>query len=115
MAATLTTLVSFSLADGTVSPGNLLIDAAGNLFGTMEYGDGDFRGGIFEIPKIGSGYANTPTMLVSFNGNDGGYPAAGLIMDSAGNLFGTTTQGGAYGDGTVFELAKAGDAYANAP
>ena len=44
--------------------------------------------------------------LASFNGSQRGNPQAGLIMDSSGNLYGTTELGGANGDGTVFELAK---------
>ena len=38
------------------------------------------------------------------NGTDGSSPAAGLIIDAAGNLYGTTNAGGAYGGGTVFKL-----------
>src|SRR5262249_50285683 len=43
--------------------------------------------------------------LASFNGTNGSSPEAGLIMDSSGNLYGTTNSGGASKDGTVFELA----------
>jgi len=44
-------------------------------------------------------------VLYSFgNGTDGTYPHAGLIFDAAGNLYGTATGGGTYGDGAVFEL-----------
>jgi uncharacterized repeat protein (TIGR03803 family) len=43
--------------------------------------------------------------LASFNGTNGSSPEAGLVMDSSGNLYGTTNNGGAAGDGTVFELA----------
>jgi uncharacterized repeat protein (TIGR03803 family) len=51
--------------------------------------------------------AATEKQLHSFlgNGKDGNYPYAGVIMDSGGNLFGTTYQGGASGDGVVFELS----------
>ena len=47
----------------------------------------------------------TLTTLVSFNGLSGQMPFAGLMADAAGNLYGTTIQGGASGDGTVFELS----------
>ena len=60
-------------------------------------------GTVFELAK-GSG---TITTLASFNGSNGEYPYAGLIRDSSGNLYGTAYQGGASGDGTVFELARA--------
>ena len=51
-------------------------------------------------------YASTPTTLVSFDNTNGASPAASLIADAKGNLFGTTEAGGAYGDGTVFEIAN---------
>src|SRR5207244_1527016 len=94
----------------------LIADANGNLFGTTytggAYGDifGSY-GTVFEIAKTASGYATTPTVLVSFDLTHGARPHAGLIADATGNLFGTTYSGGAYGDayssyGTVFEIAK---------
>jgi uncharacterized repeat protein (TIGR03803 family) len=48
--------------------------------------------------------AQEEKVLHSFNGKNGSTPYAGLIFDTAGNLYGTTFSGGAYGDGTVFEL-----------
>ena len=70
---------------------------------------------MFEIAKTASGYASTPTTLVSFNGSRRRIPEAGLIADAAGDLFGTTSGGGANGDGTVFELANTGTGYASTP
>jgi uncharacterized repeat protein (TIGR03803 family) len=52
------------------------------------------------------------TTLVSFNGTDGAFPNSRLIADAQGDLFGTTTQGGANNDGTVFEIAKTPHGYA---
>lgn len=63
---------------------------------------------MFEIVKTAGVYASTPTTLVSFNGTDGEAPEAGLIADASGNLFSTTTSGGANGDGTVFEITGSG-------
>src|SRR2546427_9220976 len=51
--------------------------------------------------------AQTFTVLHTFNGEDGNYPIAGLLRDSAGNLYGTTEFGGNSGLGTVFKLSKA--------
>ena len=48
---------------------------------------------MFEIAKTPTGYASTPTTLVSFNGTDGDDPTAGLIADANGDLFGTTYRG----------------------
>ena len=56
---------------------------------------------------VTSGWAATTwneKVLHSFNFTDGAVPVAGLIFDAAGNLYGTTTEGGTYGDGTVFAL-----------
>jgi uncharacterized repeat protein (TIGR03803 family) len=58
----------------------------------------------------------TLTTLVSFNGTNGGLlPYAGLIADAAGDLFGTTNEGGANGGGTVFELVNNGGSCASTP
>jgi hypothetical protein len=99
-------------------------DAAGNLFGTTGGGGANRGGTVFEIAKTTTGYASTPTVLVSFcaqtNCVDGALPVAGLIADAAGNLFGTTggvaaSGGGANGQGTVFEVAKTTTGYASTP
>ena len=79
------------------------------------YGGTNGDGTVFEIAKTSTGYASTPTVLASFNGADGVFPCAGLIADAAGDLFGTTEEGGAYGDGTVFEIAKTSAGYASTP
>jgi uncharacterized repeat protein (TIGR03803 family) len=64
---------------------------------------------LFEIVNTGTVsapvYASTPTTLVTFDGSNGQHPTAGLIAGADGDLFGTTCQGGADGDGTVFEVA----------
>ena len=107
-ATTPTTLVSFNGGDGAYPLAGLIADANGNLFGTTFNGGASNYGTAFEIAKSAAGYASTPTTLVSFSGGDGANPRAGLIADAAGNLFGTTSGGGASGNGTVFELAGSG-------
>ena len=97
----LTTLVTFDGTNGTQPDAGLIADAAGNLYGTTTYGGANNDGTVFEL-AAGS-YALTT--LVSFNGADGAIPEAGLFMDAAGNLYGTTYSGGTNGDGTVFEVA----------
>jgi uncharacterized repeat protein (TIGR03803 family) len=103
-------------AGDAASPiGGLLIDASGNLFGTTEGDIGPFDcggtscGTVFELTKSSTGY--TERVLYQFTGSDGANPQAGLIMDSSGNLYGTTSQGGAYGQGTVFELVNSSGSY----
>jgi uncharacterized repeat protein (TIGR03803 family) len=113
-AQTLTTLTS--LTDGKFPWGSLVVDANGDLFGTTEQGGASGYGTVFEIAKTSSGYASTPTTLVSFDYySNGGFPRAGLIVDANGNLFGTTYTGGANSDGTVFEIAKTSSGYASTP
>src|SRR5208283_5818105 len=57
----------------------------------------------------GQAFGATENLLWSFgNGTDGSAPSAGLIADKSGNLYGTTYQGGANGEGTVFELTPSG-------
>jgi uncharacterized repeat protein (TIGR03803 family) len=111
----LTTLVSFDRANGRDPTAGLIADAAGDLFGTTLNGGANDDGTVFEITRTGSGYASTPTTLVSFNSTNGADPYGGLIADAAGDLFGTTNLGGANNDGTVFEIVKTGNGYASTP
>jgi uncharacterized repeat protein (TIGR03803 family) len=99
---TITTLASFNGTNGANPGAGLIRDSSGNLYGTTIFGGASGDGTVFEVAK-GSG---TITDLVAFNGTGGASPEAGLIMDNSGNLYGTTDAGGAFGDGTVFELTK---------
>jgi uncharacterized repeat protein (TIGR03803 family) len=88
----------------------LLANAKGDLFGTTPFGGAHRDGTAFELVKTGSGY--TERVLHSFGaGTDGLDPYAGLIADAKGDLFGTTSSGGAYAEGTAFELVKTGSGY----
>ncbi len=114
-ASTPTILASFNGTNGNGPYGSLTADAAADLFGTTDTGGANGDGTVFEIAKTGGSYASNPTTLVSFNYTNGDEPFAGLIADAAGDLFGTTYFGGAYGGGTVFEIAKTGGSYASTP
>ena len=105
-----TTLVNFDgTGDGANPADTLLIDSNGNLYGTTQNGGAAGDGTVFELAKTETGYASTPTTLVTFNGSgNGANPYAGLIADPAGDLFGTTQNGGTDGDGTVFEVVSTG-------
>jgi uncharacterized repeat protein (TIGR03803 family) len=85
--------------DGRNPDAGLVIDVAGSLYGTTEFGGTSDLGTIFQIDASGQ-----HRVLHSFTGDstDGSNPKAGLILDSAGNLYGTTFSGGYYGKGTVF-------------
>jgi uncharacterized repeat protein (TIGR03803 family) len=93
-------LASFASSGQTLPSGNLAIDAEGDLFGTTEFGGSEKYGSIFELAK-GS---TTIQTVASFEMSNGGYPVSGLIIDPAGNLYGTTYSGGDYDAGVVFEL-----------
>jgi uncharacterized repeat protein (TIGR03803 family) len=97
---------AFNRADGTGYRAGLRFDSAGNLWGTSLFGGAYGYGDVFEVTRDANGRV-TETVLYSFtNGNDGGNPTddQGPTIDSAGNLYGTTGGGGAYGGGTVFKL-----------
>jgi len=82
----------------------LTFDSKGNLYGVTT-GGGDYGvGSIFEMTRNSKGVW-TVTTLHSFDGTDGSSPNGDLIFDAAGNLYGTTPDGGAYDGGTVFELS----------
>ena len=82
--------------DGGGPGGGLLMDAAGNLYGTTSLG-GAGSGTVFKLKPPSSGeQTGTEWILWDFgNGTDGSEPEGGLIMDAAGNLYGTTSLGGA--------------------
>lgn len=108
-------LASFNDSDGAHPSSGLIIDANGDLFGTTNSGGAFEDGTVFEIANTTTGYASTPTTLVNFDVDNGGFPESSLIADANGNLFGTTVGGGAFGDGTVFEIAKTATGYASTP
>jgi uncharacterized repeat protein (TIGR03803 family) len=97
----------FTGPDGKSPTSNLITDGAGNLYGTTEYGGANgYYGTVFELTPNGSeGQWNETTLYVFSNTGDGARPTAGLLMDSSGNLYGTTSGylAGVYGN--VFELS----------
>ena len=96
--------------DGEDPQAPLLIDRAGNIYGTTPIGAGtgctygDGCGVVFQLTPSQSGW--TETILHIFTGgSDGGYPYAGLIFDASGNLYGSASYGpGEFGRGSIFEL-----------
>ncbi len=97
-------------SDGGGPGGGVILDNAGNLYGTTGSGGNPTCQGppgcgvVFELTPSGSGW--TETVLYTFqDGDDGAYPSGGLVFDHAGNLYGMTKQGGTAGWGTVYELS----------
>ena len=93
-------------SDGGFPQSGVVIDTAGNLYGTAP-------GGASQVAfKLSPGQKGgwTETVIHTFSGTgDGVRPASSLIFDRAGNLYGTTESGGTYGYGTVYELSPAAD------
>jgi len=97
-------------SDGYGPAGGLVRGGAGNIYGTAEVGGANGFGTVFKIASDGS-----ETTLYAFKGGtDGSYPLGSLIMDSSGNLYGTTEEGGgptntcSTGCGTVYKVAPDG-------
>ena len=90
--------------DGANPTANLIQDASGNLYGTTFSGGASKQGTVFKLDTTG-----TETVLYSFTGKpDGANPLGGVVIDAAGNLYGTTLYGGTANSGTVFEVDTAG-------
>jgi uncharacterized repeat protein (TIGR03803 family) len=86
--------------DGENPQAGIVLDAQGNLYGTTAYGGAFANGTVFKVDAAGN-----ESILHSFNWRtDGGNPFGPVILDNARNIYGTTTQGGPSGSGTVFEL-----------
>jgi len=107
-AASQKVLYSFTArrGDGEAPLAGVIFDSAGNLYGTTEVGGSYGDGIVFELGLSPDGQW-AETVLHDFNWTDGAHPQANLVFDNAGNLYGTTVYGGAYGKGTVFELSPA--------
>jgi len=104
------TILYTAPGDGFNTNGGLIIDSAGNLYGTNNEGGTYDRGTVFELsPPSQPGGSWTSTSLYSFGKDhlDGSYPLSGVVRDSKGNLYGTTTMGGTESGptyGTVYML-----------
>ena len=100
---TYTTLYTFTQSFGGGPGGNLVMDAAGNLYGTTTGNSVEqIYGSVFKLTPSNGGWIYTD--LHDFNGgSDGGYPYSSIVLDSSGNLYGTASADG-HGYGTVWEI-----------
>jgi uncharacterized repeat protein (TIGR03803 family) len=94
-------------ADGAQPYATVVLDTAGNLFGTAEFGGASGKGTVFQLSPSQGGW--TFNLVYTFTGGtDGAVPIGGVIVDAAGNLYGTTSSGGGTCQcGTVYELTPA--------
>ena len=101
----LTTLVSFDGTNGKDPESSLIQANDGNFYGTTVPAGASNRGTVFKITPAG-----TLTTLHSFclGRTDGCYPHAGLVQATDGNFYGTTANGGANSNGTVFKITPSG-------
>ena len=101
----LTVLVEFTGTNGS-GPNELVLGSDGNFYGTTMFGGSSNLGTVFRLTTNG-----VLSILGSFtqqNYRNGAYPAAGLVLGRDGNLYGTTSWGGDYGSGTVFQITPDG-------
>jgi uncharacterized repeat protein (TIGR03803 family) len=91
--------------DGAGPFGGLTQGKNGYLYGTTEYGGGSADAGtVFQMALSG----NETVLHVFVPSTDGARPFAGLVVASSGSLYGTTTEGGADGNGTIFQITEGG-------
>jgi uncharacterized repeat protein (TIGR03803 family) len=97
-------------AEGDSPSGPLIFDSAGNIYGVCSGGGQHSDGVVYELsPVSGGGWSYNVIYNFGSREDDGGGPATGVIIDSAGNLYGTTYGGGDHGQGTVFKLSPDAD------
>jgi uncharacterized repeat protein (TIGR03803 family) len=119
---TKTVLYHFTGAGGDgASPGygDLAFDAEGNIYGTTFNGGGDGGncspynncGVVFKLTRLGGSWTESVLWSFSQSGNGGCVPESGVVLDSAGNLYGTTFFCGADGEGVVYQLTQSGSSW----
>ncbi len=110
-----TTLFDFTFPDGAEPYyGEVAFDNAGNVYGTTQFGGGSDYGVVYELSRTGNSWTQTVLhRFLGYNGNDGGYPLHNVILDSSGNIYGTTSVAGqGLGrNGTVFQLVPNGSGW----
>jgi hypothetical protein len=90
--------------DGSEPFAGIVLDSAGNIYGTTEVGGNPLAGTVYELVAPGQG-GYKERLLWKFDTTDGYEPVGSLILDSAGKLYGTTPEGGSNGYGVVFNVS----------
>jgi len=96
-------IYSFSGTNDCGPQNSLVMDEAGNLYGTTYCDGAHSLGSVFKLTPSGDSW--TYTSLHDFTGgSDGQIPFCSVAFDTSGNLYGTTVTGGSQGDGTIWEI-----------
>jgi uncharacterized repeat protein (TIGR03803 family) len=90
--------------DGSFPYGALLFDGSGNIYGTTYYGGANNIGAVYKLSPRHNGEWNENVLYSFQDGADGNSPISNLVFGVAGNLYGTTSEGG-LGSGTIFKLS----------
>jgi uncharacterized repeat protein (TIGR03803 family) len=90
--------------DASFPYGALLFDGSGNIYGTTYYGGANSIGSVYKLSAQPAGEWAEEVIYSFQEGADGNSPISNLVMDNAGNLYGTTSEGG-LGSGTIFKLS----------
>src|SRR6266496_3165405 len=111
---TFRTVFEFNSVGGGTPYAGLTLDSAGNLYGTTADGGTSSRGTVFKLTRNLDGTWTESTLHSFQGGSDGSFPNAEVVFDSAGNLYGTTNNGGGcqsytFGCGTVYKLTPQAD------
>ena len=108
---TYSVLSSFDNTDGDNVSATPLIDSLGNVFGVTQLGGSANCGVVYELVSEGGGSYTNETLYEFTCGDDGGYPNGGVVMDSAGNLYGAAADFGTHGGGVVYQLVNHGGGF----
>jgi uncharacterized repeat protein (TIGR03803 family) len=103
-------LYRFSGSDGAYPQGDLTFDQAGNIYGTTINGGSADWGVVYSLTRSGGGWTQSLLYQAGHDG-DGQYPWGGIAFDSSGNLYGTFSQTGPGGYGSVYKLARSGSGW----
>lgn len=98
-------------SDGYYPNGEPVFDAAGNIFGTTQFGGAANEGTVFELMPSGGGWTESVLYTFPNSSTDGYLPNSGVVLDQAGSLYGTTYYGGASGAGTIYQLSSTGSGW----
>jgi len=96
-------------SDGYNPYSGVVLDTAGNTYGTTPDGGTEGTGTVYQLMPSSGGWVEN--VLVNFDGANGQQPYGNLIIDDSGNLYGTTSSGGQNGSGVVFKLAPSGGGF----